>query len=101
MLVDLSKPITGINKQAIKDKEEVLTLKSAILLALIQPNPDRVGVQPSEAIKFRKLFDKVDSAEKEVELSASEVVKIKEVACARLSELISGAICLAIEPEGV
>lgn len=100
MLIDLSQPITGMNKEPIKDKDGSLTLKHSILLALIQPNPEQRGTSPAEAVKVRKLFDKVDRAEKEVELSADEIVKIKEIACARLSELISGSICLLLDPEG-
>lgn len=100
MLVDLTKPITGMNQQPIKDKDGVLTLRHAILLALIQPNPDQKGTIPADAIKMRKLFDKIDQAEKEVDLKVEEIVKIKEIACSRLSELISGSICLAIDPEG-
>jgi hypothetical protein len=100
MLVNLTQPITGMNKKPIEDKDGVLTLKHAILLALIQPNPEQRGTQPAEAIKLRRLFDKIDAAEKEVELQAEEIVKLKEIASARLSELISGSICLLIDPEG-
>ena len=98
MIVDLQKVITGIAKKPVEDSEGPLNLKRALLLALITPNPDSKGAKPEEALKTRRLFDKIDVAEASVDLKSEEVVKLKEVLAARLSELIAGAAIELLEP---
>lgn len=99
MKIDLNKSITGVKKEPIKDKDGELTLKRALLLALIQPNPDPRGVTPDEAIRVRKLFDRIDEAEQEIELKSEEVVKLKNLVARGLSEVVAGAVIMALEPE--
>lgn len=99
MKLNLLQTITGINKQPIKDQDGDLNLKRALLIALIQPNPESRGASPEDAIKVRKLFDKIDSCEGEIELKSEEVVFLKKIAARSLSEIVAGAICLALEPE--
>lgn len=99
MKVDLGNVITGMGQKPLEDKEGILTLKRALLLALIQANPSAKGTTPEEAIKTRKLFDKIDRAEGEVDFKSEEIVKLKSLVAERLSELVSGAVILALEPE--
>jgi hypothetical protein len=99
MNVSLKKEITGIKKEVIRHEGDPLTVKKALLMALILPNPDAKGTTAEDALKTRKLFDRLDEAEDEISLSAEEIVKLKEIVAKRLSELVAGSVILALEGE--
>lgn len=99
MNINMNKKITGIKKEVIKNGELDLTIKDAVLMALVIPNPDRNGSTPEESLKTRKLFDKIDESVEYVDLKSEEIVKLKEIVAKRLSEIVAGSVILALEPE--
>ena len=100
MIIDLTVPVKGINKEPLKDKDGTLvTLKKMVLLGFMQPDPAGRGSTPQDAVKHRKLMNKIDEAQDKVELSVEEVVRVKEIVCARLTDAISGELCLLMDPE--
>jgi hypothetical protein len=99
MKVQLKKVITGIRNEPIKHGGGELTVKEALLLALTLPNPDSKGSTADEAVKTRKLFNRLDAAEDEIELKSDDVVKLKDLLAKRLSEVVAGAVILELEPE--
>lgn len=97
-MVNLNQVITGINKEPIKDKDGELTLKRALLLAMIIPNPSPQGVSPQEAIRTRKLFDRIDACEGELDLKSEDIVLLKTMLARGLSEIVAGSAIMLLEP---
>lgn len=100
MKVLLQTKILGKGKKPIQAQAgEDLILKEALLLALILPNPNAQGTSPEEALKTRKIFDKIDEAEEEVDLKSEEIVKLKKLVAERLAEIVAGRVIQLLEPD--
>lgn len=100
MKVDLNKIILGQKKEPLKylDSGLPMTVKSSLLLGLSAPRQDQ-GVSVSDAVMIRKLFNRIDAAESEVEFKSEEIVKLKELCAKNLLAYVAGAVILELEPE--
>jgi hypothetical protein len=96
--IQLNTPITGAKRTPVETSDGPLTLRQAMLIALAAANPDARGTTPEEAVKTRQLFDRIDAAESEMEISPEEATKLKLRLAARLSELVAGQAILLLEP---
>ena len=97
MKIDLTKQVTGKNKEAIKDSQgSTFTIRECLLVSLM--NPSLSGSSVEEAILIRRLFDRIDQAEKEVELKAEEIVKIKDLCAKGLVPIVAGFVILELDP---
>lgn len=99
MKVDISKSILGKGKEPVKNGDgSISTVKSNLLLALTSPAQSQ-GVSVEDAVLVRKLFNRIDEADGEVEFKSHEIVKLKELAAKYLIQYIAGAVILELEPE--
>lgn len=99
MTVDISKPILGQKSEPIKDKDGITsTVKSNLLLALSSPAQSH-GESVESAVMIRRLFNRIDASEKEVEFKSEEIVKLKELSAKYLLGFVAGAVILELEPE--
>lgn len=99
MKIDLTQIITGIGGKPMPDGDGDMTLKKGLLFALMGMDPNQKTASVEEALQLRRLFDKLDRAEYDIELKSDEVVQLKKVVASRLTPFIAGSVIDLLEPQ--
>src|ERR1017187_2495924 len=99
MKIDVSKVLMSIRNEPLKINADTdATLKWAIVESLMGAVP-KEDIDTTEKMKRFKLSQKIESAEKEVDISVEDVAKIKEVVGKFFPINVVGAVFSILDPD--
>jgi len=90
-------PLEGLDGKPVKgDDKKVIMLKSTCINSLLANVPNE-KFDGEEKLKRFLLAQRIEIAEKEIEITAEEITKIKECAGKAMGILVSGSIWFMLE----
>jgi len=93
MLRNFNQPILGINNEELKEKDIVVTLETVVVNALLTQDPNDTTVTGTEKAKRFTLAMKIhDTKDSQVDITAEEISKIKELVGKYYTALVVGRV---------